>query len=44
MDTATKRTAHLLTIYGYTFLLLHVGGDAGYALVLMGHLLHAAHT
>jgi hypothetical protein len=36
-------TANLLVIYGYTFLLLHVGGGAGYALVLMGYILHTLH-
>lgn len=43
MNTATW-TADLLIICGYTCLLLHLGGDAGYALALMGHILHTTHT
>jgi hypothetical protein len=32
--------AEILMVYGYVLLLLHVGNETGYILVIMGHLLH----
>ena len=36
--------AEILVIYGYYLLLLHIGDDTGYALVILGHLLLASYS